>query len=321
MWMFKAITVLYLSAAVATQDSGEALPVPRVHLQSQWSEIFPPEQVRLRCDVNGKDWTVIWYRDEQEIQTTDTSVILSEDAQNLTLKAEAQTQSGKYSCKGFHKSNASLSTQDSNALQITVHGQKLKPALSVSGDEQDVLVGQSVTFRCGIDVLSSWEYYWYLNDNTVHKSTVDVYTVQSAEEAHNGKYHCKVKRGGVFVSNDSNTVSVKVSDVPKPRVTLVSSWSDVIEKEQVLLRCETDGPDWSFTWFRGGEQLTESPNIKFSDDGGAQLIMSSVTKTLQGLYTCKAEHNANKTSDLDKATQSGSQFMTRPHPHCQRTLL
>lgn len=294
--MFKAIIVLYLSAAFAAQDSKEALPVPRVLLLSQWSEFFPSEQVRLRCDVNGGDWTVTWYRNKQKIDTADTSVILSEESRNLTLNAKAQTQSGLYSCKGFHKTNASHSTQDSNTVSVTVHGEKLKPALIVSGSVQNIFVRESITFRCLINVSSSWEYVWYLNDNLVHKSSEDMYTVQSAEDANNGNYQCKVQRRGVSVSTDSNTVNIKVSDVPMPRVKLLSPWPDVIEKEQVLLRCETVEPGWSFTWFRDGEQLTESPSIKVSGDGGARLTMSSVSTNLQGLYTCKAHHDTKHVS-------------------------
>lgn len=292
--MFKASIVLYLSAAFAAQDSEEALPVPQLHLQSQWSEVFPPENVKLRCDVNGEDWTIIWYKDGLEIQGADTSVMVSDDSRSLTLKAEAQAQSGIYSCKGFDKTNASRSTQESNTLPITVHGEKLKPALS--GSLQDIYVGESVSFSCLIDVSSSWEYVWYRNDNLMHKSSENVYTVKAAEEANNGNYHCKVQREGLFVSTESNTARLIVTNVPMPRVKLLSSWSDAIEKEQVMLRCESVGPDWTFTWFRDGEELAESPNIKFSDDGAAQLTMSSVPKSLQGLYSCRAHHKTKPVS-------------------------
>lgn len=291
MWLFKSIILLYLCAAFAAQDPGEERPVPVVHLQSHWSEVYPSEQVKLRCDLNDEAWGVTWSKDQQEIQTASMSVTLTEESRVLTVKAESQTQSGKYSCRGVHKTNTSLSTEESNALPITVHGQKLTPALRVSGSTQDIFVGESVTFRCSVNITSGGEYHWFLNDYHVHKSFEDEYKVLSAEETNNGNYQCKVQRGGVSVSTDSNTVSIKVSDVPRPTVKLLSPWLDVIEKEQVLLQCETVGPDWSFTWFREGEIITDSPHGRMSGDGGARLTLPSVSQSVQGLYTCSAHHN------------------------------
>ncbi|XP_072306344.1 uncharacterized protein [Eucyclogobius newberryi] len=196
-----------LCAGCAGQE--EALPVPRVHLESQWSEVFPSEQVKLQCDINGGDWTIAWYRDEQSVTSADASVIL--ESRSLTLLSASQSQSGKYSCEGLSKTNASVSTTRSPATQITVHGEKLKPKLSIAGNLQSIFVGESFAISCSISASSSWEYVWYLNDNLKVKSSDNVYTVASAEEAHNGNYYCRVRRGLVTVSSDSNTINVKVA--------------------------------------------------------------------------------------------------------------
>ncbi|XP_020785663.2 hemicentin-1-like [Boleophthalmus pectinirostris] len=297
MWVSKIIFFISFSAGCGAQ--GEALPVPSVHLQSQWSKVFPSEQIKLSCEINSKSWTITWYRDEQEVRPSDSSVILSEESQNLTVNAEAQSQSGKYRCKGNSKTNTSVSTTYSNAVQITVLGEKLKPTLSINENRQSVFVGEAFTIRClisqSVSASSSWEYVWYLNDNPMHKSFKDEYTVVSAEESHDGDYSCKVRRGGVTVSTASDTINVKVSEIPIPTLKFLNVWPEVIENEEVSLHCETAGPDWAVTWLRDGVQVAQNPNIKFTEQG-ARLIMLSASKSLQGRYTCKALHNTRHVS-------------------------
>ncbi|CAL1606233.1 unnamed protein product [Knipowitschia caucasica] len=286
MWVPELLFFIYYSVSCSAQEN--ALPVPSVHLQSQWSEVFPSELVTLNCDIQSEDWAIVWYRDEQEVP--DSSVTLSEENKILNFNALSHSQSGQYSCKGRRKTNASVSTTRSNAVQITVQEQKLNPAITIDGNLRNIFVGESFKLRCSVREQSLWKYVWYRDGTIIHRSSEEEHIVGSAAVTDTGNYHCRIKRGGVTVSSDSNTISVQVTDVPTPTVKLLSPWSDVIMKEKVLLRCETLGPDWTFSWFKDG-QAASSPNLKVTDQGGAQLTITAVSKSLQRKYTCRAQHN------------------------------
>ncbi|XP_033825187.2 hemicentin-1 [Periophthalmus magnuspinnatus] len=287
MWVSKVIFFIYLSTSCTAQE--EALPVPNMHLQSSWFEVFPDELVKLRCNINSKDWTITWYKDEQEVQPSDSSVILSEDSQSLTLNAVAQSQSGKYSCKGNSKTNASVSTARSNALQITVHD---TPTLTLSKNPtpNSMYVGETVIFTCDVPRLVGWTYKWYKDDADIGRTGPTLTIV--LELSNGGNYSCKALREDRVVPLSSKKITQAVNDIPVPEVKLRSSWTDVFKNEKVILGCETGSTDWRFLWFRNGQPLTGDDSLKITGEEGSTLQIVSASLSHMGPYTCKAQHKS-----------------------------
>lgn len=74
-------------------------------------------------------------------------------------------------------------------------------------------VGESVTFRCDVDVSSGWEYLWFKDGTQLITSdpSKSSYTISSPAPSDGGTYTCKGKRGQhEFLANDSGTVSLNI---------------------------------------------------------------------------------------------------------------
>ncbi|KAJ0036762.1 hypothetical protein NQD34_005439 [Periophthalmus magnuspinnatus] len=297
MWVSKVIFFIYLSTSCTAQE--EALPVPNMHLQSSWFEVFPDELVKLRCNINSKDWTITWYKDEQEVQPSDSSVILSEDSQSLTLNAVAQSQSGKYSCKGNSKTNASVSTARSNALQITVHDIPV-PEVKLRSSWTDVFKNEKVILGCETGS-TDWRFLWFRNgqpltgDDSLKITGEEGSTLQivSASLSHMGPYTCKAQHKSRTVNSTLSQplVILVYETTPKPKLTKEQQYNPMYVGETVQFICSVDvASGWRFKFFKDEREITVSDSsisiqLSLSDDGK---------------YSCKGmrgEHTNTDSSD------------------------
>nr|XP_020471855.1 titin-like isoform X4 [Monopterus albus] len=312
MWLIKVFSVIYFTAVCEAQDTDATPlfgyissasptsvtpvittvyepPVPLLQLKSSWLELFPSEKVELTCFISGSsDWNFIWYRDGTEIQSADPN--LSADQSVLTITAATQMYSGKYACKGQHKIKG-VTTQISNSLEVKVHVQP-KPTL-IRDPNFDMFPGESVTFTCMVSVFSEWDYLWYHNGNKIKELKTNTYTIASIAHSNSGQYHCKAKRGtGPFYTQESDKISLQISDPPTPSLSLQSPWSDVFKTEKVKLSCKVgSSSDWTFTWYHSHKKLQQDSVLKMD---GSYLDIISIAQTHEGDYTCKAHHRSRK---------------------------
>jgi len=72
--------------------------------------------------------------------------------------------------------------------------------------------GDSVSFSCGSNVSTGWDYMWFKNDNLLVTSG-DNHSISSALTTDSGSYKCQAKRGEhtVLESNQSESVDLKIS--------------------------------------------------------------------------------------------------------------
>nr|XP_019951972.1 PREDICTED: immunoglobulin superfamily member 1-like [Paralichthys olivaceus] len=309
MWLIRVFVVMYFTAVCVAQDpqnvtvgpnltnfgptSMEAStvsepPVPSLQLQLGWLEAFPSEKVELSCNISGSsEWKIIWHKDNKE-QEEDPNLSFSADRSILTITAATQT-SGSYSCRGQHKTSTVL-TNHSNSLEVTVYPNKPKATLTRRPDFDKMFSGESVTFTCLVDVAFGWEYQWYHNGIEIQAPD----TIHSIDPSNSGQYYCKAKRGkSQFDTERSETTSVQVSDPPKPLLKVLSPWLDVFKTESVEFACLVEGSNWTFTWYKNLQKLTDL------DEGESSFNITSVTQTDQGAYACKAQlESRNVTSEI-----------------------
>uniref|UniRef100_A0A3P8S437 Ig-like domain-containing protein n=1 Tax=Amphiprion percula TaxID=161767 RepID=A0A3P8S437_AMPPE len=308
MWLFKVFVVTYLTAVCAAQDVPDATfvptaappttalqevtttayvpPVPVLQQTSGWLEIFPSEKVKFSCTISGSsDWTFTWYRNGDKIDA-DANFSFPGDGSVLTITAA--TNSGKYTCKGQHKTK-SVMTQSSNSLELKVHANRPKPKLSRGSDYQEMFPGESITFACLVDMSVGWQYLWYHNGREIPAADRNMYTIEPVAHSDNGQYHCKAKRGkDQFYTEESEPTHLRVSDPPTPTLKLLSTWSDVFEGEIVEFSCEVSSSDWMSKWYRNEVKLQEDEDT-IVDEEGLELNITSVTKAHQGDYVCRAQ--------------------------------
>lgn len=70
--------------------------------------------------------------------------------------------------------------------------------------------GEGITFTCGIDASSEWEYELFLNRNKIPLFSRTTYIIVSVTHADGGEYQCRAKRGPLITDN-SGAVSLQVS--------------------------------------------------------------------------------------------------------------
>uniref|UniRef100_A0A8C1B2G4 Si:ch211-8c17.2 n=1 Tax=Cyprinus carpio carpio TaxID=630221 RepID=A0A8C1B2G4_CYPCA len=149
-----------------------------------------------------------------------------------------------------------------------------KAKVSIKPD-QHVFRGETVTLRCDIDGggVTSWQYRWY-KDSSLY-SKLQEHTFSPVAESVTGKYFCYgAESEGSRTSQHSDEVTLKVSDIPKPTLTVLPQ-SSLFTGDSVTLRCEVDHlwDGWEFLWSKNSntestEAATKSiDSVKVSDGG------------------------------------------------------
>ncbi|XP_073769148.1 obscurin-like protein 1 isoform X35 [Danio rerio] len=244
---------------------------------------------KLQCEVSDPDAQVWWYKDGNEVLPQDGIVIGSEEGiRTLSVQAAELCHSGTYRCQ-------------MNDDAITFHVEIKAPSLkfipiseveknkSTEVDSPIVLKSPPVTFayipeddlhrniveqdnillHCQVS-RSDATAQWY-KDGVELKSTSNVLIevendirrliILSAHLSDSGTYTCR--------AGDSALV-FKVN-VREPPVMIVYPKEDVhLDRhvpEEIVLSCELSRPNGKVTWFKDGQKLQESENIKLKTEG------------------------------------------------------
>ncbi|CAI5647596.1 unnamed protein product [Oreochromis niloticus] len=272
------------------------IPVPTLKLVTKWPDVFPTENVNMRCEMqtDSADWTYAFYRDGTKVQDYNSAT----DTRSLSITSASASDRGNYSCSGKLKIRDVYSIT-SSPLKLNVYAQK--PTLTLTRDpEYDVMfAGEAVTFSCAISVPSEWKYLWY-KDNSQVTGSSDKLTVQINGTADEGSYTCKATRGQnpAFITDSSGAKQLKVQ-AQKPTLTLTRDpeYNVMFAGEAVTFSCAISvQSEWTYLWYKDGNQITESSDklvvqIRGTADGGS--------------YTCKATRGQNPTfiTDLSGAKQ------------------
>ncbi|KAM6924864.1 hemicentin-1-like [Xenentodon cancila] len=276
------------------------LPKATLKPLTPWLDVFENEAVNLSCDVSKSGWVVAWYRDKQKLDV---------NGEHLDITSASQSHQGEYSCKAVLMSRG-ISSHLSNTATVKVHASKPKPKLSRVSNFNQMYPGESITFTCVVDVSSGWEYVWYHSKKEISVPSSNTFTIPSLSLSNSGDYHCKAKRGQTpFYTEDSDVLSLQVSDPPTPILTQLTHWSDVFENEEVKFRCEVSSPDWTFTWFRDKVKL---------DDEGSVFSIASVSQSHQGEYSCKANLASRRVSSDFSKTATVKVYASKPKPKLSR---
>uniref|UniRef100_A0A3B3C9E7 Ig-like domain-containing protein n=1 Tax=Oryzias melastigma TaxID=30732 RepID=A0A3B3C9E7_ORYME len=252
------------------------LPKPTLKLQSPWSDVFERESVTFGCQVHTSGWTFSWYKNGEK---------LGENTQLLSIDDVTKDNQGSYTCK-VHLQSRHLSSKDSNAIILNVYSEKAKPHLTKSQSFETMYPGESIEFNCSVRVATDWIYMWYLNGSEIQGVNNHIYRIDKIDHSNHGHYFCKAKRGQFF-SEESDKLSLQVSDPPQPSLKRLTSWSDVFEKEKVEMSCNVSDPTWTFTWYKDNKKLQKTSSLTW-DEKGSKLTISSIAQDHRGNYACKA---------------------------------
>ncbi|KAL6119611.1 fcrl5 [Pungitius sinensis] len=262
------------------------IPVPSLKSAQPWLDVFPGESVKLSCGMaGGADWTFSWFKDKQLVQA-DSTTSFDSDAATLSISSASASHRGQYSCSGKLKSRPVVSSTFSHGLTLSVYGSQPKPLLTQVPDVVKVYTGESVSFKCKVELSSGWRYQWYKDGNHL-LSNSDILTIDGTKLLNAGTYKCSATRDiTMYNTSHSDGRTIQVSEIPVPSLKSVKPWLDVFPGESVKLSCGMAGDaDWTFSWFKDKQLVQADSTTSFNVDA-ATLSISSASASHRGQYSC-----------------------------------
>ncbi|XP_026117850.1 Fc receptor-like protein 5 [Carassius auratus] len=265
--------------------------------------VFTGERVNLTCVIESdhRDWRYEWWKgNSYYTSVSQLPERYTVDRNTLTIKRSESSDEGQYTCRG-HIEGRSVSSQ-SSSVSLSVK-ERPKPVVKVSPDQR-VFRGETVTLTCDIqrggDI--QWTYSWFKDGSVIRNVTERVFTITSVSDR--TEYSCRGERSDSQRSHTSAALTLTVSDLPTPTLTVTPD-NTVFTGERVILTCviDSDHRDWKYEWKKGWRGTTSYTSIS-----SQRLTVNRNTLTIEGSessdegqYTCRGNIEGRSVS-----TQSSS---------------
>ncbi|XP_066499425.1 carcinoembryonic antigen-related cell adhesion molecule 5-like [Hoplias malabaricus] len=238
--------------------------------------VFTGDTVTLRCEPPyWNRWEFYWWRRFQNLQR----LLIPENRHINTVSVTVSTPGeSEFQCAVGRPGRSP--DYFSDTVQVTVRVRP-RPTVKVQPAAR-VFIKERVTLTCEINSGVDGQYVWYKDNVAVQNSQQKEYEIDSVDGSHAGVYTCKGARSsGRIYTETSSSVSLSVSEIPRP--TLNSSRSgSVLRGNPVTLNCTLgQSAGWTFYWSR----VTQSPEINTSS---SIYTISSVSDSNGGQYRCRA---------------------------------
>ncbi|XP_077947331.1 basement membrane-specific heparan sulfate proteoglycan core protein isoform X2 [Gasterosteus aculeatus] len=263
------------------------IPVPSLKSVTPWLDVFPGESVKLCCAMaGGADWTLLWFKDKQPVRPHPTTSF-DVGAATLSISSASASHGGQYSCSGNLKSRPSVISTSSPELTLSVYGNQPKPLMTQVPDVKMVYTGESVSFKCKVQLSSGWRYQWSKDGKQLPNNNSSSFNISHANSLNNGTYECSAMRDKtMYNTSHGDRRTIHVSEIPVPSLKSVTPWLDVFPGESVKLSCAmAGGADWTFSWFKDKQLVRPHPTTSF-DVGAATLSIRSASASHGGQYSC-----------------------------------
>ncbi|XP_059198931.1 obscurin-like protein 1 [Centropristis striata] len=236
----------------------------------------------LYCELSDPAAPVHWYKNGVELQTMEGLHIQSEGTmRRIVIQSAEFSHSGVYCCDAI---------DDVIRFNVEVEAPPVKfSAIPEDMRTKSIEAGCPIVLQC---VVSDPEAHvcWYKDEmQLISNSGLEIHSegntrtlvVQSAELCHSGVYRC---------STQDDTMEFQV-EIKEPPVMIVYPKEDVhLDRhvpEEIILSCELSRPNGVVSWYKDGQKLQESENIKLKIEGPyrrLKIISSGVEDS--GEYVC-----------------------------------
>ncbi|XP_050952883.1 basement membrane-specific heparan sulfate proteoglycan core protein isoform X17 [Labeo rohita] len=252
------------------------LPHPKLSIESKWKVFYPTEKVTLKCsiDEDSNEWGYEWFRNGNQLHED-----ISSSGNTLSISSAKAIQSGQYTCRGKHLTRPTVTTNQTEAVQLRIQDDTPKPTITKHQWFEFFYTEERVQLHCNMPG-DGWEYHWHKDSNPL--TTNPELTINSTSVNDTGVYHCKAQRGDFSV--DSETVQVRVQKPPEPQIQ--SNWTEAFPGENVSLQCviQDVSKNWNYLWFKNSSEIS-SGEININGN----TLTLSVESSHNGAYECQAE--------------------------------
>ncbi|XP_048094827.1 obscurin-like protein 1 isoform X12 [Alosa alosa] len=236
----------------------------------------------LYCELSDPEAPVHWYKNGVELHSGEGLAIQSEGTmRRIVIQSAEFSHSGVYSCDAI---------DDVIRFNVEVEA---PPVTFVYVPEEDlhknIVEQECLTLSCEVsraDAMTQWykdgvEVQPDDNSSLQTEGTVRKLTIQASQLSDSGTYTCRA----------GDSVLMFKVNVREPPVKIVFPKEDVhLDRhvpEEIVLSCELSRPNASVTWFKDGQKLQESENIKLKTEGPyrrLKILRSGVEDS--GEYVC-----------------------------------
>ncbi|XP_062390119.1 obscurin isoform X3 [Sardina pilchardus] len=236
----------------------------------------------LQCEISDPTAQVSWFKDGNQVLPIGGLDILSEGTfRTLIIQSAELSHSGAYTCH---------SEDDRIAFKVDVAAPPVTFAYVPEEDlHKNIVEQECLTLSCEVSRVDAMT-QWYKDgvevqpdDNTSLQTegTERKLTIQASQLSDSGTYTCRA----------GDSVLIFKVNVREPPVKIVFPKEDVhLDRhvpEEIVLSCELSRPNASVTWFKDGQKLQDSENIKLKTEGPyrrLKILRSGVEDS--GEYVC-----------------------------------
>uniref|UniRef100_A0AAQ6IPB6 Ig-like domain-containing protein n=1 Tax=Anabas testudineus TaxID=64144 RepID=A0AAQ6IPB6_ANATE len=208
--------------------------------------------------------------------------------QRYTLQPLYTGDSGRYQYFGRHRS--SNYEKNSNIISLIV-----SVSVTLQHKWSQIFSGETITLRCEIKDTgdTEWEYEW-TTSSSMKPPKHSEYKIIYVLPLDSGDYRCRGRmRSGQQSSTEwSDAVTLRVSDKPKPVLSVTPSW--LSPGASVTLKCEVEHPSagWRFYWYKTVPKLSDRlyryELLPGSDSGTEEDSYMVHGQTHTAGYVCRA---------------------------------
>ncbi|XP_062287208.1 obscurin-like protein 1 [Scomber scombrus] len=248
--------------------------------RNKFVEIGNP--IVLYCELSDPAAPVHWYKNGVELQTVEGLHIQSEGTmRRIVIQSAEFSHSGVYCCDAI---------DDVIRFNVEVEA---PPVTFADIPEEDlfksVVEKEELALSCEVS-RADGVVQWYKDGTEVQLS--DNITIQAEGTQRNLTIHsAQLSDSGTYTCRAGDNILVIKVNIREPPVTIIYPKEDVhLDRhvpEEIILSCELSRPNGVVSWYKDGQKLQESENIKLKVEGPyrrLKIISSGVEDS--GEYVC-----------------------------------
>ncbi|XP_019115979.2 obscurin isoform X5 [Larimichthys crocea] len=240
--------------------------------------------IKLQCEITDPTSQTCWYEDGINLLPK-SGINIDSEGNKTTLVMESATSpcSGVYSCKTDDDS-------DFNDFYVEV---KVPPVTFADIPEEDlfksVVEQEELVLSCEVS-RADGVVQWYKDGTEMQPS--NSITMQAEDTKRNLTIHStQLSDTGTYTCRTGDNILLFKVNIREPPVMIIYPKEDVhLERhvpEEIILSCELSRPNGIVSWYKDGQKLQESENIKLKIEGPyrrLKILSSGVEDS--GEYVC-----------------------------------